>query len=90
VRIELPRKVVSGGSVLIQAHVSAGDVPVPGASVVFVIDGTVGRVTTTDRRGIATVILGARHGRTYDIWARVPGSRQLRESSTRATLRVGG
>lgn len=89
VRIELPRRVAPGDSVQIQAHVSAGGAPVPGASVVFVIDGVSGRVTTTDRRGIATVMLGVRRGRTYDIWARVAGSRQWRESSTRATLRAG-
>lgn len=88
IRIELPRVIRAGESALIRAHVSAAGVPVPGAPAVFAINGRSGSATVTDEKGTASVLLMPKRGRRYEIYVRVAGSREFRESSASRSVSV--
>lgn len=88
VRLEPPQNVQAGQSALIRAHVSAAGRPVPHASTVFVINGQSGITTVTDDKGTASVLLMPRLGHSYDIYVRVAGSPEFRETSASRSLFV--
>jgi hypothetical protein len=81
VRVEAPDVVVSGSRVTVRAYVTAQGTPLGRVPVVFSAnDRSIGE-GETDARGVATATMVPEVARTYQIRARVPGTRDLRSAA---------
>jgi hypothetical protein len=87
VRLETPEMSMTGRSVTIRAHVSAGGAPLPGVPVEFTISGRHAGAGTTDSTGAVSTAFVTRVAGTYQVEARIT-DRRIRQPTARTLLYV--